>query len=95
MSDEANALERLRAWRTRAEQRWEITHDWAGYSLDLDERDRDGCIWRSVSVAGDGGGIETEKNIVLGTIDKPATISAMVDVALKRWEERYGKDGGA
>jgi len=66
MSDEANALERLRAWRTRAEQRWEITHDWAGYSLDLDERDRDGCIWRSVSVAGDGGGIETEKNIVLG-----------------------------
>jgi len=89
MSDETNALERLRAWAATS-GRW--------YELERDVGCADCLTLGELPTLGVSTGppfVSISSDDDPHTEDNPATLAEMVDAALARWEELYGKDGGA
>lgn len=83
-------LERLRAWQKGSVGRH--------YSLDGDHvtrTDRLDLGELSTDPYEPGRMVIVDSDDDPHTEDSPATFAEMVDAALARWEERYGKDGGA
>lgn len=97
MTDETNALERLRAWSTV--YRLAALRVYNGLPL-LTLEDMEAFPTSRVSIwdrpwKHGSPPADDRRYICLGTEDNPATFAEMVDAALKRWEELYGKDSEA